>query len=66
LWPFPAEAAAEALEGGKVVVVENNYTGQFRRLLQSETCIQVDHAILRYDGQAFSPEGILDGLKEVR
>lgn len=66
LWPFPVEAAAEALEGGTVVVVENNYTGQFKRLLQSETCIRVDHAILRYDGQAFSPESILDGLKEVR
>ncbi len=47
----------EALHGGKLVVVENNYTGQFKRLLQSETCIQVDHTILRYDGRAFSPEG---------
>jgi 2-oxoglutarate ferredoxin oxidoreductase subunit alpha len=66
LWPFPAAAAAEALQGGKVVVVENNYMAQFKRLLQGETCIQVDHTILRYDGRAFSPEDILDGLKEVQ
>jgi 2-oxoglutarate ferredoxin oxidoreductase subunit alpha len=66
LWPFPAEAAAEALQGGKLVVVENNYTGQFQRLLQGETCIKVDHSIRRYDGRPFSPEGILAGLKEVR
>lgn len=66
LWPFPAEAAAEALRGGKLVTVENNYTGQFKRLLQSETCIQVDHTISRYDGRAFSPEDVLAGLKEVR
>ena len=66
LWPFPAAAAAEALQGGKVVVVENNYMAQFKRLLQGETCIQVDHTILRYDGRAFSPEDILDGLKEVK
>jgi 2-oxoglutarate ferredoxin oxidoreductase subunit alpha len=65
LWPFPTEAATEALQGGTRVVVENNYTGQFRRLLQSETCIQVDHAILRYDGRPFSPEGVLDGLKDL-
>jgi 2-oxoglutarate ferredoxin oxidoreductase subunit alpha len=65
LWPFPVEAAAEALAGGKLVVVENNYTGQFRRLLQSETCIQVDHTISRYDGRPFSPEDVLAGLKEV-
>lgn len=65
LWPFPAEAAAEALSGGKLVVVENNATGQFKRLLQSETCLQVDATILRYDGRPFSPEGVLAGLKEV-
>ncbi|MGD8489158.1 MAG: 2-oxoacid:acceptor oxidoreductase subunit alpha [Anaerolineae bacterium] len=66
LWPFPAEAAKDALQGGKLVVVENNYMGQFRRLLQSETCIEVDHSILRFDGRPFSPEDILAGLKEVR
>jgi 2-oxoglutarate ferredoxin oxidoreductase subunit alpha len=65
VWPFPAEATAEALRGGKVVVIENNYTGQFKRLLQSETCIPVDHTILRYDGRPFSPEDIMAGLKEV-
>jgi 2-oxoglutarate ferredoxin oxidoreductase subunit alpha len=65
LWPFPAEAAADALHGGKLVTVENNYTGQFKRLLQGETCIQVDHSIARYDGRAFSPEDVLKGLKEV-
>jgi 2-oxoglutarate ferredoxin oxidoreductase subunit alpha len=66
LWPFPVEAAREALEGGKVVVVENNYTAQFKRLLQSETCIVVDHVITRYDGQPFSPEDVLAGLEEVK
>lgn len=65
LWPFPAEAAGQHLRPGKVVVVENNYTGQFGRLLQSETCIGVDHSILRYDGRPLSPEDILAGLKEV-
>lgn len=65
LWPFPADAAAEALKGGKIVVVENNYTGQFARLLQSETCIKVDRQLSRYDGRAFSPEDILADLKEV-
>ena len=27
LWPFPGEAAKDALQGGKLVVVENNYMG---------------------------------------
>jgi 2-oxoglutarate ferredoxin oxidoreductase subunit alpha len=65
LWPFPKEAAAAALEGARVVVVENNYTGQFKRLLQSETCIEVERVISRYDGRPFSVEDVLAGLKEV-
>ena len=65
LWPFPAEAAAEALQGGRLVVVENNYTAQFKRLLQGETCIGVDQVISRYDGRPFSPEDVLASLKEV-
>jgi 2-oxoglutarate ferredoxin oxidoreductase subunit alpha len=68
LWPFPAEAAAEAVKGSarsvKVVVVENNYTGQFKRLFQSETCLQVDDVLSRYDGRPFSPEDVIAGLKE--
>lgn len=66
LWPFAAEAAVEALQGGRLVVVENNYTGQFKRLLQGETCIEVDQVISRYDGRPFSPEDVVAGLKEVR
>jgi 2-oxoglutarate ferredoxin oxidoreductase subunit alpha len=66
LWPFPADAAADALENGTLVVVENNYTSQFKRLLQAETCIRIDHTLSRYDGRPFSPEDVLNGLKEVR
>jgi 2-oxoglutarate ferredoxin oxidoreductase subunit alpha len=66
LWPFPSDAAADALGNGTLVVVENNYTGQFKRLLQAETCIRVDHTLPRYDGRPFSPEDVLAGLKEVQ
>ena len=66
LWPFPAEAAAEALEGGELVLVENNITGQFKTLLQAETCIQVEHTVSRYDGRPFSPEDVIAGIKGVR
>jgi 2-oxoglutarate ferredoxin oxidoreductase subunit alpha len=65
LWPFPADAAQEALAGAeRIVVVENNITAQFRRLLRSETCIPVEETVLRYDGRPFSPADVLAGLKE--
>jgi 2-oxoglutarate/2-oxoacid ferredoxin oxidoreductase subunit alpha len=65
LWPFPAAAARSALEGGSLVVVENNYTGQFARFLRSELCIPIHHSIRRYDGRPFSPGDVLVGLQEV-
>jgi 2-oxoglutarate ferredoxin oxidoreductase subunit alpha len=66
LWPFPGEAAVEALQGGTPVIVENNITGQFKTLLQAETCIQVEHTVSRYDGRPFSPKDVIAGIKGVR
>ncbi len=65
LWPFPVEDTKEALKGGEVVVVESNYTGQFRRLLQGETCIKVSREIHRYDGRPLAPEDVIASLQEV-
>ena len=63
LWPFPRQAVTQALEGTKkLVLVEGNAAGQMGRLLRQETGIKADHAILRYDGLAFTPEFILRGL----
>jgi 2-oxoglutarate ferredoxin oxidoreductase subunit alpha len=44
------------------VDVENNSTGQFATFLRAHTGIEVDHKILKFDGQPFSPEYILDRL----
>lgn len=65
LWPFPARAARQALKGGKLVVVENNYTGQLARFLQGELCMPIHHTISRYDGRPFAPGDVLAGLEEV-
>lgn len=66
LWPFPKEAAAQALAGAeKLVAVEQNASGQMNRLLRQETGLAAQHFVLRYDGRPFTPEFILRGLKEV-
>lgn len=65
LWPFPARAATEALRGGRLLVIENNYTGQFKRLLQGETCLQVDRTLSRYDGRPFSVDDVLAGIRDL-
>jgi 2-oxoglutarate ferredoxin oxidoreductase subunit alpha len=61
--PFHAAEVADALAGAKrVVVVENNHSGQFYRYLRSETGLSVDGHIRKYDGEPFMPHHIADGV----
>jgi 2-oxoglutarate ferredoxin oxidoreductase subunit alpha len=47
-----------------MVGIEVNSTGQFAHLLRAMTGRKVDAKILKYDGRPFSPEEILERLKE--
>ena len=65
LWPFPAEAAAKAVDRARrIVAVENNATGQFARLLKTETGRLVDDQVLKFDGRPCSPAYVLDKLRK--
>ncbi len=64
LVPFHGDAVAAAISGQKrVLIVENNHSGQFHRYLRSETGITVDGHIRKYDGEPFMPHHIADGVK---
>jgi len=65
LSPFPKVQLTYALEGAtRLVVVEENATGQFAALLRLHG-IAPDATILRYDGRPFSPDALLPRLREV-
>ena len=65
LWPFPAEAAREALAGAKRIVdVESNARAQFAFLLHAYAGIEVNDKILKYDGRGFTPDYILSRLED--
>ncbi len=49
----------------KIIIVENNYSGQFARYLRGETGIRADAHIRKYDGEPFMPHHIADGVLEV-
>jgi 2-oxoglutarate ferredoxin oxidoreductase subunit alpha len=67
LWPFPAAEATLFLESArKLIAVEGNTTGQLARLIRAETGIAMFAKILKFDGRPFSPEFILEKLKEAR
>ncbi|MBN2011756.1 2-oxoacid:acceptor oxidoreductase subunit alpha [candidate division KSB1 bacterium] len=66
IWPFPVEKATPFLENAKKrVAVEGNYTAQLAQLIRAETGINMDATILKFDGRPFSPEYIINKLKEV-
>jgi 2-oxoglutarate ferredoxin oxidoreductase subunit alpha len=50
----------------KTVVVENNATGQFAKLIRMETGVNIDKSILKYNGLPFSVEEIIKGLKTIK
>ncbi|WP_406662512.1 2-oxoacid:acceptor oxidoreductase subunit alpha [Methanolobus sp. ZRKC3] len=65
VYPFPASQTREILRRSKkIICVEGNATGQFARLLTSDTGVELTGKILRYDGKPFSPEFIVNALKE--
>jgi 2-oxoglutarate ferredoxin oxidoreductase subunit alpha len=66
LVPLHTSAITAALsKSKKVIIVENNYSGQFARYLRSETGIVADGHIRKYDGEPFMPHHIVDGVKAI-
>ena len=49
----------------KVVVMENNATGQFANLLGQELGIEVSERILKYDGAPFSVEEVMEKIRKI-
>jgi 2-oxoglutarate ferredoxin oxidoreductase subunit alpha len=63
LYPFPRGDFMDILKKAKTAVcVEGNATGQFARLVRSETGFEFHRLITRFDGRPLSVEYILRGL----
>ena len=66
IYPFPRKEAVAFLKGAKeIITVENNYQGQFGNILKTETGIEADGKILKYDGRPFTVEYILKKLSAI-
>jgi len=63
--PFHSGEVSRILSRSKrVIIVENNYTGQFARYLRSETGFAAHGHIRKYDGEPFMPHHIVNAVKE--
>lgn len=63
--PFHTEEITRILSRShRIIIVENNYSGQFARYLRSETGIAAHGHIRKFDGEPFMPHHIVDAVKE--
>ncbi len=54
LWPLPVAHLTKWLgKASTSFCVENNASGQFRKLIRMETGLTIDHSVLKYDGRPF-------------
>jgi 2-oxoglutarate ferredoxin oxidoreductase subunit alpha len=64
--PFNGETVVDIVSKcNRTIMVENNYSGQFFRYMRSETGLNVDGHIRKYDGEPFMPHHIVDGVLEL-
>ena len=66
LLPFHAKEVARQLgRSRRIIVVENNQSGQFARHLRAETGIAANGHVRKYDGEPFEPKHIVSGVKDI-
>lgn len=66
LVPFHTTEVSDILSRSKrIVIVENNFSGQFARHLRAETGLVPQGHIRKYDGEPFEPKHIVAGVNEI-
>ena len=65
LWPMDRKAIGQMLGDKKLIMVEQNQTGQLGRLLAQEAGIASYDTIFKYDGRPFFPDYIVQKAKEL-
>ncbi len=66
LEPFPTKQVKDILsKSKKVLLVENNYSGQLGTLIKKNTCIDIKNKYLKYDGRPFFANDIVNEVKKL-
>jgi len=65
IFPFTTAPFLKKIkQKAKIFAVECNYTGQFADFFTRESGVSVFHKLLKYDGRPFSPQEIVENVKE--
>jgi len=66
LVPFQVREVQKILgHSRRIILVENNQSGQFARHLRAETGIAANGHIRKYDGEPFEPKHIVAGVQDI-
>ena len=64
--PFPVTALGETLKKAKrLVLVENNYSGQLGQVIREQTGVHITDRILKFDGRPFSEDEVVAALRRM-
>jgi len=65
LWPINPNLKLLIKPFQKIIVVENNQSGQLSQLLKSQFDFNPDHQILKFDGRPFFPEELISKFNKL-
>ncbi len=65
LYPLPKNTKKYLEKAQKLIIVENNVTGQFSKLLKLYTGIDIENKILKSNGMPFSVEELTKKIKKI-
>ncbi len=63
--PLSGKIKEEILKAKKVILVENNLTGQLGRLIREKTGIKIVNRILKYNGRSFTSDELKERLLKI-
>lgn len=66
LKPMSEEIKKEIENADKVILIENNSTGQLGRLIREKTGIKIENRILKYDGRAFNSDELKEEILKIK
>jgi 2-oxoglutarate ferredoxin oxidoreductase subunit alpha len=62
VYPLPEDVSQYLQRAEQTIIIENNATSQFGKLILRETGHRIDHAILKYNGLSFTVEELIDEI----
>jgi len=65
IYPLPFDIKEYLEKAKKIIIVENNATSQFSKLLEFFTGIMIEHKILKYNGLPFFVDELMEKIEKI-